>query len=160
MANDLKTKQSWNAVPATLPGVKPGDFPIGSIQSRAAARTVLANHAAEKAQDEAIDLADLTPYERAIAEGEDPELIPTLIALARTVELRAQVFGLPLDEPEKIRHNKRVAKLANELSDGSYGEIITSNPSEAKRFRDLAEEQLKAEAVSGHKDAGSFEQKR
>jgi hypothetical protein len=143
MANVLKVKQGRKPVLATVSGAKPGDFPLGSIQSRAAVRALLANQAAEQAQDELAEFANLTPYEIAIAEGEDPAIIPALVGLARTVELRAEVFGFSLETPEEIRHLKEVAKLTNELTEGHYLQISLADPSEGKRIRDLAEEKLK-----------------
>jgi hypothetical protein len=103
-------------------------FPVGSIQSRAAARTMLVNYAAEQRQEESAEFANLTPYEIAVAEGEDPEIVPTLIRLARTVEERARVFRFSLETPEEIRHLKRVAKLANEITEGKYREISLADP--------------------------------
>ncbi len=146
MTNGLQTKHSRNAVAATVSGAKPGDFPVGSVQSRAAARALLANHAAEQAQEESAEFANLTPYEIAIAEGEEPEVARQLVALARFVEERAKIFGFSLETPEEIRHVKRVAKLANKIAEGQYLEIMLCDPCEGKRIRDLAEEQLKAES--------------
>lgn len=40
-ANSLKTKQASAGVPATDSGPKPGDFELGSVESRAAARAIV-----------------------------------------------------------------------------------------------------------------------
>jgi hypothetical protein len=156
MANRLKLNQNPTSIPATVSGLRPGDFLLGSVQSRAAARALLANLTAEQAQDDSAAFANLTEYEMAIAEGEDPELVPTLIRLARTVEERAKVFGFSLPTPEQIRRDKAIARIANEITDGQHLQISLADPSEGKRIRDLAEEKLKAEAVGGHKDADDF----
>jgi hypothetical protein len=148
MANRLKLNQDPNSIPATVSDARPGDFPVGSTQSRAAARALLANQAAEQTQDESVELANLTPCEIAISEGEDPEIVPTLIRLARTVEERARVFGFSLETPEEIRHLKRVAKLANEMTDGQFLQISLAEPREGKRVRDLAEEKFRVESCS------------
>ena len=94
MANRLKLQHNLGPVPATVLGPKPGDFPVGSMQSRAAARALLANHAAEQAQDRAIELAELTPYVRAMVQGEDPEIVPTLIGLYQHAEELARMLGI------------------------------------------------------------------
>lgn len=41
MANSLKTKRNCQSLRATLSGPGPGDFPLGSAESRAAARAIL-----------------------------------------------------------------------------------------------------------------------
>jgi hypothetical protein len=148
MANRLKLNQDPSSVPATVSGPKPGDFPLGSIRSRAAARALLANYAAEQAQDQATEFANLTPYERAIVENEDPEIVHALLGLARMAELRAEAFRFSLETPEEIRHLKRVAKLANEMTEGKYREISLADPAEGKRIRDLAEEKFRVQTSS------------
>src|SRR5713226_6663474 len=116
MAKRLNLQHNLGPVPATVLGPKPGDFPVGSIQSRAAARALLANHAAEQAQDRATELAGLTPYARAMIEDVDPEIVHTVIGLSQQAEERAEMFGLRLETPEEIRHLKKVAKLAGEMT--------------------------------------------
>jgi hypothetical protein len=148
MANRLKLQHNLGPVPATVLGPKPGDFPVGSVLSRAAARGLLANHAAEQAQDDATEFANLTLHEIAIAQDVDPNVARWVIRLARSAEERAEVFGMPLETNEKIRHLEEVAKLAGEISGGHYSHMIMSNPDEAKRIRQLAEEKLKVQSCS------------
>ena len=50
------------------------------------------------------------------------------------MEERAKIFGFSLETPERIRHLKRVAKLANEMTEGAYGEMMTSNPAKQNAF--------------------------
>jgi hypothetical protein len=123
-------------------------FPVGSIQSRASARAVLANYAAEQSQEDSAEFANLTPFESAISDGEDAAIVPTLIRLARNIEERSKIFGFSLETPDQIRHLKKVAKLANEIAEGKYLEISLADPAEGKRIRDLAEENLKLQPCS------------
>jgi hypothetical protein len=148
IANRLEREQNTASLFATASGAKPGDFRVGSVQSRAAARVLISNYAAEQSQDESAEFANLTPYEIAVAEGEDAEIVPMLIRLARTVEERAKLFGFSLETSDEIRHLKRVAKLANEMTDGQYGQISLADPAEGKRIRDLAKEELKVQMRS------------
>lgn len=137
MVNRLKLLLNVGPVPATVLGPKPGDFPVGSIRSRAAARAVLANHAAEQAQDKAAEFGNLTPYEAAIIEGTEPEVARVLLQLARVADERAEIYGTSLKTPEEIRHLKKVAKLADELTGGH---ISLSDLAEENRVRALAED--------------------
>lgn len=148
MSNRLNLQHILGPVSATVLGPKPGDFPVGSILSRAAARGLLANHAAEQAQDEAAEFANLTLHEIAMAQGADPNVARWMIRLVRIAEERAEVFGMPLKTTEKIRHLEEVAKLACEISGGQYSHMIMSNPDEAKRIRQLAEDKLKVQRCS------------
>jgi hypothetical protein len=155
MANRLKLQHNPGPMPATVLGPKPGDFPVGSILSRAAARALLANHPAEQAQDEAAEFANLTLNEIAIAQGADPNAVPWIIRLNRMAEERAAVFGMPLETTEKIRHLEEVAKLAGEISGGQYSHMIMSNPDEANRIRQLAEKKLKVQRCSSSTKAST-----
>src|SRR4051812_25644023 len=148
MTKRLKPEQNSAPLPATVSRLKPGDFPVGSVQSRAAARALLDGYAAEQARARADEFVNLTPYQRAFAEGEeDPETARWLIALALTTEERAKVFGITLQTPEEICYLKKVGKLANEISGGQYTKLLLSDSMEANRIRDLAEQRLKAEGV-------------
>jgi hypothetical protein len=43
MDNSLKAKEYRSSAPATLSGPNPGDYPLGSLESRAAARATIAS---------------------------------------------------------------------------------------------------------------------
>ena len=63
-SNSLRTKQNKTDTPATVQGPKPGDFVLGSAESRAAARTIvqgLAKNDGPQPGDIWIDLTFLTP---------------------------------------------------------------------------------------------------
>lgn len=144
MCNRLKTHCILCFEPATIPGPKPGDFPVGSLQSRAAARAILAGYAERQRMDENAELANLNPFEQAMSQdGETPLERIWLVRLARLAEERAKVYGLSLPTPEYLRHAQDVARVADQLAGGLLYEISWSNPAEAKRLRDLAEEELR-----------------
>lgn len=159
MANPLKVQHYLGPVPATVLGPKPGDFPVGSLQSRAAARALLANHAAEQAQALAAEFGDLTPYEAAMIEGEDAEIIPILLHMARVAEAKAEMFGIYLETPEEIRLAKKVAKLADEITDGRFLHIGLDDSNEEKRIRQLAEDVLKGKRAMTDKEIVAVREK-
>ncbi len=159
MANLLKLQRNLEPVPATVLGPKPGDFPVGSIQSRAAARALLANHAAEQAQDRAAELVGLSPYVRAMIEDVDPEIVHTLIGYARHAEELAEMFGSRLETPEEIRHLKKVANLANEMTEGQLLHFGLADPSEESRIRQLAEDVLQGKRAMTDKEIVAVREK-
>ena len=140
MTKRLKSKQNRISLPATACGPKPGDFPVGSLKSRAAARALLVNYAAD--QDEGIELGNLTPYELATSEGASGQLRVWLVRLARVVEQQAECFGFPLPTPEEIRHNRKVAEAIDEMTGGQNLHISLSNSVEWNRLKALAEDVL------------------
>lgn len=132
------------SLPATVSGPRPGDFPLGSLESRAAARASIIEG------DSTGDPTKLTPLELAFSEHEDPGVGQCMLELARTVIQRAEIFGLTLPSVEEIRHANAVVRVANELCDGQFSQICNSNRGEEKRLRQLAEEKLQVrESSSG-----------
>jgi hypothetical protein len=131
---------------ATIPGPKPGDFSAGSLRSRAAARAAVEAFAANLRANEQDQLGDLPPFEQAIAEaGETAELKIQLVRLARAAKVRARIFGLTLPSPDEIRHNQRVAREIDRLTDGSGSSLAISNPREWNRLKAIAERNLQRE---------------
>jgi hypothetical protein len=143
MANRLKLNQISTSLPATVSGSGVCDFPVGSVKSRAAVRGLLDSRAAEVRQAEAAELGTLTAYEEAMAQGVDPESVLWTVRLARIAEERARIYGTKLLTPEEIRHAKKIAKIADEITGGRFNEICNSDAQEEKRIRALAEEKLK-----------------
>jgi hypothetical protein len=148
MAKSLKTSQNRTSLPATLSGPGPGYFAIGSLKSRAAARALLISQTTEQLESEAVELGNLNAFELAVSEGHSGGERLWAIRLARIAEGKSEIFGTSLPTPEKIRRDREVARVADELSGGRLHELSFSNPAEAKRFRDLAEEKLRTELLS------------
>jgi len=142
MAKLLKTRRNRASLPATQFGPRPGDFPIGSLESRAAARALLVGQTIEPFAREMAELGNLTPFELAVGEGYSGLKRVCAVRFARMAEEKAKVFGHPLLAPEQIRHAREVARVADELAGGRLFELSFSNPVEAKRWRALAEEEL------------------
>jgi hypothetical protein len=117
MRNRPKTQRGPYFVPATIPGARPGDFPIGSLQSRAEARAILAGFADKRLKEEADELAKLTPSERAsiratMEDVDNPLVRAWMIKFFRVAQERARVYErpLPLPTPEEIRQRRAAAK--------------------------------------------------
>lgn len=163
MANTLNLQHYLGPVPATVLAPKPGDFPVGSIQSRAAARALVANHAAEQAQDLAAEFGNLTPYEAASIEGvEEPGVARIALHMARVAEERAEIFGIRLETPEEIRHLNKVAKLVDEMTGMTLSEkVCLSNADsiEWNRIRALAEDVLQGKRAMSDKEILALREK-
>ena len=163
MANRLDLQHYLGPVPATVLAPKPGDFPVGSIQSRAAARALVANHAAEQAQDLAAEFGNLTPYEAATIEGvEEPGVARVALHMARVAEERAEIWGTRLGTPEEIRHLKKVAKLAGEITGMTLSQrVCLSNADsiEWNRIRALAEDVLRGKRAMTDKEIVAVREK-
>src|SRR5579862_2926508 len=126
MAKRLKTDRNRTVLPATISDIKSGDFTIGSPESRAIARALLDNQVARQREMEAIDLANLTPFEQAISEGETGISRSIMIGFAKIAEMRAAVYGFSLPTPEEIRYRQAVARVADEIAGRKFGEICRS----------------------------------
>jgi hypothetical protein len=158
MAKRLKTERNRTALPATVSGINPGNFKIGSRESRAAARALLDDQATRQREMEATELANLTPFEEAISEGESGLARSIMIGFARIAEVRAEVFGFSLPTPEEIRYLRDISRVADEIAGGKFAEICRSGDgAEEKRLRRLAADQLRREGrvppASREKDA-------
>jgi hypothetical protein len=151
MRNRMKTHLVRDFVPATGPGPNPADLPVGSLQSRAAARAMVANFVEEERRQEEAELANLTSFERAVVEAviEDvdrPLVRIIMIQLFRAAQERARVYeqDLHLPTPEEIRHQRAVAKEIHRMTGGTGSTLQTSNPEEWYRLKAIAEERLAA----------------
>ena len=134
----------------TFPGIKPGDFAIGSLQSRAAARAILTSKAEKQQAEEEALLAHFTPSEQAsirasIEDVEKPEVRTWMILLARVARERAIVYerNLPFSPPEEIRHNRAVFQEINRLTAGRASSLQTNNMEEWNRLKHIAEQNLR-----------------
>jgi hypothetical protein len=82
-------------------GVRPGDFALGSVQSRAAVRAMQLGQELEAEEQLAALLRDLTPAEQAFIEiVDEPDVKALLLRIYREVIVpRNEVFGVPLPTP-------------------------------------------------------------
>jgi hypothetical protein len=132
------------------PGPRPGDYPLGSPESRAAARAVLsAQDLQAQEQDEALR-RNLTPLEEAFMESSsDPTAppSPTLAMLCEAIEMKARTFGMSPITPEQVRHRGRVsnevAKIEQERAVQGDTAFLSKNA-----LWEMAEERLRRERRS------------
>jgi hypothetical protein len=147
MSNRLIAKYGRYFVAETYVGPKPGDFPVGSLQSRAAARAILAAYAEEQRKMEADILGNLTPQEQATIEGaESPAVQIWMLRILRVAQERAIVYEqpLPMVTPEQIRRNRAIYEEINRMTFGKAQSINLSNSIEWNRLKAIAEENLRA----------------
>jgi hypothetical protein len=129
-------------------GPKAGDFAVGSIHSRAAARAML-NHFSDERREE-IELANQTPSERASLHAmtedvDNPRVRIWMVRLFRAAKERAKVFqqDLPSPTPEEIRHGRALAKEIHRIAGGVDSLLQISNPAEWRRLKTLAEKNVR-----------------
>jgi hypothetical protein len=97
-----------------------------------------------------VDRSSLTPFEVAMTEDEEGQMLQGhrfRIAYGGTcaIEESAKNFNFSLPTPEDIRFRRKVVKLANEMTDGRFGEICMTDGTEEKRIRQLAEKKVKCQ---------------
>ena len=146
MGKHLKTKGELFRVLATNSHTKPGDFPLGSLRSRAAVRAQL--QANEYARELALgfhDLGELSPVEEAmIEEVSNPRVRYHTVAFIRLAEETMKAYGLPWNPlpPEQIRHDRKVLKAIDEMTEGNARDLSMSNPAEYNRLKKIVEEKF------------------
>jgi hypothetical protein len=151
MSNRQKWDSGLNFVHATYMGPKPGDFPVGSLQSRAAARAIVAFHQEEARKVEEDALAIFAPSERAsvqavIEDVDNPLVRIWIIRLTRLARERGIVYEqpLPFPTPEEVRHNRAVREEIQRLKDENGSSIQTSHRMPESELWALAEVNLRA----------------
>lgn len=151
MSKRPKSRWETNFVTTAFPRIKPGDFPVGSVQSRAAARAMVAAYAEKQRDEEEAELAKLTPVERACVQAinEDIDKLPVRIFMIRLHLLArersvAYEISLPSVTPDEIRHNRAVFKEIDRMTDGEASSIQSSDSVEWNRLKIMAEEKLRA----------------
>jgi hypothetical protein len=134
MSNRRKRDPGRIFVQATYMGPKPGDFPFGSLQSRAAARAMVAFHQEQVRKEEEEALAIFTPSERASVQAtievhDNPLVRIWIIRLTRIGRERGLVFEQPLHypTPEVVRHNLAVCEEIQRLKDGNGSSNINQS---------------------------------
>jgi hypothetical protein len=90
-----------------------------------------------------IDKSALTPFEVAMAEDEDGQINGVAYGCACALEESAEHFGTSLPTPEEIRHSRKVARVADQITGGRFHEICVTDGLEEKRIRQLAEKAVK-----------------
>jgi hypothetical protein len=81
-----------------LSGPRPGQFPLGSLQSRAAARLMKLALEAEAQDQQNAWLKDVTPQERAFMQALGGGASPAGLMLTRAILEKAQIFGMELHQ--------------------------------------------------------------
>jgi hypothetical protein len=91
-------------------------------------------------QPASIDRSTLTPFEIAVAEDENGQINRVAYGAACAMEASAETYGTTLPTAEEFRHLRRVAQVADEITEGRFDQICAAgNRSEEKRIRDMAE---------------------
>jgi hypothetical protein len=136
MNNSTRIRRSWL-------GPRPGDFPLGSLESRAAARFVQLALDIEAQEQRAALLKNLTPFEQAFIKGvDDPRRQAVGLLLARAMVQKSERFGFPLPTPEEWRLKRRVpdeiAKIEQERAARGDTEFLNK-----EALREMAEDRLR-----------------
>jgi len=129
--------------PAASFGVRPGDFPVGSVQSRAAARALVSALEDERNTNALADLGELSDVEQAFIEGEEPLTGAFIVRLYRIAQERAEVYRMPLPylSPAQIRQTRAVNREVERMTGES---LISTDSGRWKKLKALAEENLRA----------------
>lgn len=147
MSNREKKGSDIDFTAATVSGPKPGDFSLGSVKSRAAARATVGRLAAAQKEIEAAEYGNLTPLEAAMSEGCTGYKKRMAVGLAQMMVERAKVFQFSPPTPDEIRHGRALAKEIDRMTDGDGLSLSNSAPAEWVRLRAIAEENLKGNEV-------------
>jgi hypothetical protein len=131
-------------------GPRPGDFPLGSLRSRAAARAVLAAQDLQAQEQNDALRRNLTPLEEAFIESSsDPTAPPSraLAMLCQAIEMKTKRFDMSPITPEYVRYRVRVldevAKIERERA--AQGDTAFLD---AKALWEMAGERLRRERRS------------
>ncbi|MGA8306945.1 MAG: hypothetical protein WB723_14810, partial [Candidatus Acidiferrales bacterium] len=96
-------------------------------------------------QPPSINKSTMTPLERAMAEDEGGSINRVAYGAACVMEESARVFGTWLPTAEEWRHSRRVAEVADEITNGRFAQISLTSGAEEKRIRNAAQEIVKRE---------------
>ena len=94
-----------------LPGPRPGQFALGSIQSRAAARMKQVALAEEAREQQNALLANSSPAERALMEALGGDYTTAGSVLARAILNKAEMFHMDLPKLRGFRASKDAAAV-------------------------------------------------
>jgi len=133
-------------------GPRPGNFPLGSWESRAAARAELLARDQEIQEKQAALIENMTEVERAFVEGSNGTVKPSyaLHLILDAWVKKCKLFGLPAPTPEDVLHKwqvlKEVAKIEEERA--AQGDWSFVNK---EALREMAEDRLRGERRGGAK---------
>ena len=117
---------------------------MGSIESRAAARALVASTEREKFS--LAELGNLSLAQQALIEDVDNLGVAVwMVKLFRIALNRAKVYEMSLDwaTPEVIRHDHAVAKEIDRMTGGQFSSL-SLNGDERNRLKAIAEENLRS----------------
>ena len=86
---------------------------------------------------EIVDVSQLTPFVRAMLQGDDGEILHIngwAVRMFQQVEVMSNTWDMALPTPEEIRHNRRVAHLITKQT-GRSPSILGPRPSAEERER-------------------------
>ena len=135
MPKRLRLKDEITLLVATYRGPLPSDFPIGSPESRAAARALLDHQKSEPAASQLALLGELNEYELATSEGYEGLEKVCMVQLARMAQERSEVYGITLLTPEEIRRRRK--DVAERAARDELVEAASSNLPEEGEGRSL-----------------------
>ena len=133
--------------PAKYRGPKPGDFPVGSVQSRSAARAIVESFKEEARETEAKILAFLPPGAEVLIEDcDDPLVRICTLRLILGAQEHLKEYGQTLCAPvlEKIGHRQAIHEEIDRMTGGQSSSIQKNNAAEWHRLEGIAEENLRA----------------
>jgi hypothetical protein len=81
------------------------------------------------AKPSTIDKSTLAPFELAVAEDEHGQINRVAYGMAYAMEESARIYGTPLPTAEEYRRLRRIAKVADELSGGTFSRGMPSRRS-------------------------------
>lgn len=142
MSNRQKKHQAHGSPIATNSGPKPGDFPLGSAKSRAAARAAVDRFAAEQRQIEQAEYGNLTPLEIVMSEGYSGYQKQIAVGVAQMMEEKARIFQFSWPPLEEIRYKFALAREIDRLADGQGRFLQNNDPEEYGRLKAIAEKNL------------------
>lgn len=143
MSNSTKKFSNTDSLAATDPGPKPGDFPLGSAKSRAAARAVLDRRAAQERKAEKLRDSKLTPFQIAMVGDYTGSKKRVAIGLAAAAEERARIFQFDLPAPDEIRRQFAIAKEIDRMTGGDGGRLRDRDPKQWERLAEIASQNLR-----------------
>ena len=131
MSNWMRNRRRW--------GPRPGEFPLGSLKSRAAARATQLAAELEARQQQAALFGNLTPQEKVFCEGARGS--KASLYLARAMISKSKLFGFPLPTLQQMRHRWRVLREVDKVEQERAARGDTAFLDE-KSVREMAEERL------------------
>jgi hypothetical protein len=116
------------------------------------------------ADEESLNIAkaSLTPFEVAMTEDEEGQMLrgnmfQVAYGAACVMEESADNFGIQLPTPQEIHFRRKVAKVADEITEGRFLQICMADGPEGNRIRQLAEKKVKRQEARRLLPTGSLQ---